>query len=251
MYIDNMNALSSSKIKYLYSDYRQVAYPTLKEIFESGMAQRGLSDEHEEVLDVTAILLTTVHKDKTILPSIIDMIFFRNRKGLFTHDLIWAFFQARDPYSLMLIANYLGSEDVKDVKLARELLDFVPDLDMTIDKDSKKQYRAFCYWLEENYPFLYFTGESFQRTSKPIPYIVVLDAKYLCKRVSLNTGKPLMTLTEKESNLLGYFNNLDEDNKLLLSRFSFRINYENIYLWELWINHTITRQISIAKASLE
>ena len=170
---------------------------------------------HDEFLDVTAMLLIKVHKDKTILPIIVDMIFFRNREGLFNHDLIWAFFQARDPYSLMLIANYLGSEDVKDVKLACKLLDFVPSIDMTMGKDSKKQYIAFFNWLKENYPFLYFTGESFQRTSKPIPYIVALDAKYLCRQVSLYTGKPLIPYTEKENNLLGYFNNLDENNKLL------------------------------------
>lgn len=199
-------------------------------------------------LDVTTILLEKVYNDKTILPIVVDMIFFKNREGLFTHDLIWAFFQAREPYSLMLIANYLCSEDIKDVKLACKLLDFVPSIDMTMGKDSKKQYRDLFYWLEENYFFLHYTGESFQSTSKPIPYIVVLDAKYICKRVSLHTGKLLIPLTEKENNLLGYFNNLDEDTKLLLSKFSLRIHYKNIYLWESWINHSINQQIIFAKA---
>jgi len=203
---------------------------------------------HTNNLDVTTILLKKVYDDKTILPVVIDMIFFKNREGLFTHDLIWAFFQAREPYSLMLIANYLSSEDIKDVKLACKLLDFVPSIDVTVGKDSKKQYRALLYWLEENYFFLYFTGESYQSTSKPIPYVVVLEAKYLCKRVSLDTGKLLISLTEKENNLLCYFKDLDEDTKLLLSKFSLRIHYENIYLWESWINHSINKQISIAKA---
>ena len=46
----------------------------------------------------------------------------------------------------MLIANYLHSENVIDVKLACKLLDFVPSIDMTIEKDSKNQYIAFFYW---------------------------------------------------------------------------------------------------------
>jgi hypothetical protein len=197
--------------------------------------------------DVTNMLLKKVHNDKTILPGVLNMIFVRNRKGLFIDDLIWAFFQARDPYSLMLIANYLGSQDVKDIKLACKLLDFVPSIDMTVGKSTKKQYIDFFYWLKENYHFLYFTGEGFQSTSKPIPYIVILNAKYLCKRVSLHTGKPLVPLSTSENNLLSDFNNLDEDNKLLLSTFSIRFRYRNIYLWKSWINHSITDQISIAK----
>ena len=248
MRLYNIDTSSFSKIEYLYSNHKKIVYPILKAMFEGGIAQNGLNNEQDEFLDVASLLLIKVHKDKTILPIIVDMIFSRNREGLFTHDLIWAFFQARDPYSLMLIANYLGSEDINDVKLACKLLDFVPSIDMTTGKCSKKQYKAFFYWLEENYPFLYFTGESFQRTSKPIPYIVALDAKYLCKQVSLFTGKPFIPYTEKENNLLGYFNVLDKSNKLLLSKFSLRIHNENIYLWKSWINHSIIRQISIAKA---
>lgn len=223
-------------------------YPALKGMFERGISQQWLSDKDNEVLDRTAILLTRVHGDKTILPNIVDMIFYRNREGLFTHDLIWAFFEAKDPFSLMLIANYLGSAEDKDVILARELLDFVPGIDMTSGKNSRKQYIKFLYWLEENYPFLYFTGESFQRTSRPIPYVVDLEAKYLQKAVSIITGKPLAPFTEKENHLLVDFTNLDEEDKLLLSKFSFKIYHENIYLWNSWIAKSITGQISIAKA---
>ena len=249
MYLDSVNTSISSKIEYLHSNHKEISHSDLKDMFEKGIAQHGLSNQHDEFLDLTAILLIKTHKDKTILHTIVDMIFFRNREGLFTHDLIWAFFQAREPYSLMLIAKYLDSDDVDDVKLARKLLDFVPSIDMTVGEGSK-QHKAFFYWIKENYSFLYFTGESFQRTSKPIPYIVVLDAKYLCRRVSLYTKKPLIQYTAKEKNLLGYFNNLDENKKLLLSRFSLRIHYESIYLWKSWIKHSINKQIRIAKASL-
>ncbi|MFT5874500.1 MAG: hypothetical protein ACI8WT_003470 [Clostridium sp.] len=250
MGLDSINTSSFSKSEYLGSNYREMAYPVLKGMFERGIVQYGLNDENDEFLDLTAILLIKIHKDKTILPIIVDMIFFRNRAGLFTHDLIWAFFQARDPYSLMLIANYLGSEDVNDVKLACKLLEFVPSIDMTMVKGSKKQYIDFYNWIEENYPFLYFTGESFQRTSKPKSYSIALDAKYLYRRISLYTGEPFIPYTARENNLLGYFNNIDEDNKLLLATCSLGIHHENIYFWDLWINHSITNQIRIAETRL-
>ena len=250
MCLDNVTNSSFSKLQYLYSNHKEITYPVLKDMFENCIAHHRLSNENDEFLDIAASLLIKTHKDKTILPTIVDNIFLRNRKGLFTHDLIWAFFQARDPYSLMLIANYLESDEINDVKLAFKLLDFVPSIDITKDEDNKKQYMAFFYWLRENYPFLCFTGESFQRSSNPIPYVVSLDAKYLCKRISLYTCKTFIPYTEKENNLLAYFSNLDNDNKLLLSKFSLRIHYENIYLWKSWISNSITKQISIAKASL-
>jgi hypothetical protein len=229
---------------------RELDYLALKGIFEKGTANRELSDEADELLDATASLLITTHKDKTILPIVVDMIFYRNRKNLFTHDLIWAFFKARDPHSLILIANYLGSSDKRDVELACKLLDFIPSVDMSMIDGSKNRYMTLFYWLQENYPFIYFTGESFQRTSKPIPYMVDLDAKYLCRRVSVYSGKLFTPLTEKETNIITSFAKLDKYNKQLLSSFSLRIHSKDIYLWRSLINYPITRQINIAKARL-
>ncbi|APC39382.1 hypothetical protein [Clostridium estertheticum] len=249
MRINNIKNSNLSTLKYLYSNYREIAYPALKGIFESCILSRELSDDNDEILDVTASLLIKTHNDKTILPTIVDTIFSRNRKGQFNHDLIWTFFQARDPYSLMLIANYLDSENINDVKLAGQLLDFVPAIDMTRIVDVKKQYLSFFYYLKENYPFLYFTGESYQRTSNPKPYAIAIDAKYLCKRVSVYTGKPFIPLTKKENNLSNYFNKLDDNNKQLLSNFSLKIQYENKYLWRSWINQPIINQINIAEVN--
>ncbi|NNU77456.1 hypothetical protein [Clostridium estertheticum] len=249
MRINNIGNSSLSTLKYLYSNYREITYPHLKDIFESCILSRELSDDNDEILDVTASLLIKTHNDKTILPTIVDTIFSRNRRGQFNHDLIWTFFQARDPYSLMLIANYLDSENINDVKLAGQLLDFVPAIDMTRIVDVKKQYLSFFYYLKENYPFLYFTGESFQRTSNPKPYAIATDAKYLCKRVSVYTGEPFIPLTKHENILSNYFNKLDDNNKQLLSNFSLKIQNKNKYLWRSWINQPIINQISTAEVN--
>lgn len=250
MSLDTINTSDSSQIQYLRSNGSEITYPILKDMFKTGLMRSDLHNDNDEFLDVTALLLIKTHKDKTILPTLIDIIFFRNREGLFTHDLIWAFFQARDPSSLMLIANYLHSDNIIDVKLACKLLDFVPSIDMALEKDSKNLYINFIYYLKENIPFLYYTGESFQRTSNPMPYIVALDAKYLCRPISVYTGKPLIPYTDKENRISDGFNNLDEDKKLLLSSYSLRQHYENIYLWDLWINKSIPNQISITQTGL-
>lgn len=249
--ISNSPKISNfSKIQYLRSNSSEISNTVLKDIFKKGLTQSNYHSENDELLDVTSLLLVKVHKDKTILPSLADTIFLRNRKGLFTFDLIWAFFEARDPYSLMFIANYLESDDITDVKLARKLLDFVPSIDMIKDDNSKKQYMDFFRFLKENSPFLHFTGESFQRTSRPVPYVISTTAKYLCRQVSHSTGKPLIPFTNQENNLLDNFNKLDDDMKSLLSSFSLRVHYENLNLWNSWINNSISNQICFSQTGL-
>ncbi|MBN4049357.1 hypothetical protein JYT70_00775, partial [bacterium AH-315-N14] len=60
--------------------HMELGYPVLKGMFERGIAQHGLSNEQDEFLDVAAILLIKIHKDKTILPIIVDMIFLETEK---------------------------------------------------------------------------------------------------------------------------------------------------------------------------
>ena len=45
MYLDNINTSSSSKIQYLYSNYKEIRYPVLKGMFERGIARNGLSND--------------------------------------------------------------------------------------------------------------------------------------------------------------------------------------------------------------
>ena len=120
---------------------------------------------------------------------------------------------------------------------------------MTRGINTQKQYFSFFYYLKENYPFLYFTGESFQRESNPTPYSIAMDSKYLYKRVSVDTGISLIPLTQKENSLSNYFNRLDNDTKQLLSNFSLKTQHENKYLWRSWINQSIIKQINMARSN--
>jgi len=241
---------SISIMKYISSDYAQIVYSVLKWIFETGFFDDGLSNEYDEVLDITAILLTKLYRDEKILPIIADMIFNRNRKNLYIHDLVWAFFESRDPYSLVMIATRLLSSEEKDVELASSLLSFVPGIDKNSNLNKQKKYTSFLNWIEENSLFLYFTGQSLQQTNNPAPYAVTLEAKYLCKFISLDTGKPLKPLTEKEQQLLDEFNKLDLDTRILLSSFSSMMHHKDRNWWNVWISHPISEQIETAKAMI-
>jgi hypothetical protein len=240
----------SSINKYVSSDLAQIAYSVLKWIFDTGFYDDGLSNEYDEVLDITAILLIKIYKDQTILPIIADMIFDRNRKGLFNHNLVWAFFESKDPNSLIMIANRLLSTEAKDVELASKLLSFIPGIEKNNNASKEKKYTSFLNWLEENNPFLYSTGQSLQQVNRPITYVIDLGAKYLNEYVASDTGKTLKSFTYKEAKLLNEFSKLDNDTKLLLANFSSMLYQKDRNQWNKWIHYPIKEQIRIAKSMM-
>ncbi|MBB6217301.1 hypothetical protein HNQ80_003420 [Anaerosolibacter carboniphilus] len=240
----------TSAIQCSSCDYIQTVHSVLKWMLETGSIADGLSNEYDEILDITATLLIKVYRDKTILPMTIDMIFKRYAKGLFINHLVWTFFQSHDPNSLISIAARLKSENAKDVDLARKLLSFCPLIDIRDNAPGEKQYAAFVDWMKENCLFLHFTGETFQQSTYPIPYVIVLEAKYLYKSIDLLTGKTFEAFSEKESQLLDVYTKLDMDTKILLANFSYLLHQKNISSWKTWIQYPIAHQIAIAGAAM-
>ena len=226
--------------EYTSSDYVQIVYSILNWMLKTGALDDGLNDEYDEVLDITSILLIKVYRDKKLLPIIADMIFKRYSRGFFIHDLVWAFFQGKDPYSFIAVAKYLNSTDSKEVELARKLLSFVPSLE-------KGNMAVFLNWLEENHSFLYFKEESFQKGSNPKPYVVILEGKYLCTPVSINTGEIIKPLEDREQKLLGEFKKLSYSKKALLSNFSWKLHHQNMNWWNGWINLSVKEQIGVMR----
>lgn len=235
-------------IEELRSAYVESVRTTLLWMLKTGSSDDGMNDEYDEVMDKTAILLTKVYRDRTAMETMADIIFQRNAKGLFTHDMIWAFFEAKDPLSLIIIANHMFSENVMDEKLVRQLLNFVPDINTEKHIEKEKAYTLFMTWLKNNILFLHYTGESFQHTSRPMCYKVSEQAKYLCQCACIENGDILKELTEEENKLLEEFNKLDKKTRQLLSNFSFKMHYENFDWWKHWIKRNILQQINIAKS---
>ncbi|MFZ5967837.1 MAG: hypothetical protein ACOYVK_11780 [Bacillota bacterium] len=232
-------------------DYIQTASSTLKWIFETGINDDGLNNQYDKILDMTAILLSKVYKDKTALAPIIDTIFQRHKKGHYIHDLVWAFLECRDPFSFIVIGSHLLSDDQKDIKLACRLLHFVPGIDFNSTTDRHHQYLQLLNWIEENGLFLQYTGDSFQQSPHPIPYIVIHSAKYLCKIVCVDTGATLAPCSEEDSILINEFEKLDNDMQQRLSSFSYLMHQKDIHWWNNWIQYPLHEQIKIAQMRME
>lgn len=232
----------------LSSQYVQKVYSVLKWMLESGAPDDGLSDRFDELLDISAAILTREYRDRSVLSVICDMIFIRNAKGFFIHDLVWAFFESRDVHSLELIGRKLLSNEPGDVELACSLLCFVPGMEYKEGIKCAEMYNVFSSWIEENNMFLYYTGESFQITRRPMTYIINQEAKYLCKMVSVDTGEALKALSEKECELADEFKKLHEDDKKLLASFSLAMHRRDIKLWDEWMCNPVNEQLRTARS---
>lgn len=227
------------------------SYPVLRWIFTTGYRDDGLSSDYEQVMELTAAILTKMHQEHSILPQMITMIFNRHRKKHFNHTLIWALLECKNPDSLLMIASRLCSPYLQDVKLARKLLGFVPGLAQDTILEGTEQYRYFLQWFDENRLFLHYTGESFHQCCKPILYTVALDAKYLYKPVSIETGKPLEAWTDLEKRLLHSFNQLSQKVREKLSSYSFLLYRRNIRQWQQWILSPLPEQIRAMEKTRE
>lgn len=236
-----------ARIDHLFSENNGMIYPVLKWMLKTGSAEDGLNDDYDIIMDGVASLLIKTYKDTSVLPIVANMIFKRHQKGYLIHDLVWCFFQARNPVCLTLIAGYIRSPNERDVDLAFKLLHIAPK-ETSRGNGRQKQYQDYLAWLQENKKFLYFTGENFQRTSDPQPCDVDLDAKYLCKEISAYDKKPLDPLTETDNSRLEHFHEAGEEEAVILSKYSHRIHDQNIRLWNQWIQYPVAKQIEMTKS---
>nr|WP_319487288.1 hypothetical protein [uncultured Caproiciproducens sp.] len=216
-------------------------------MFMTGAADDGLSSQFDQALDITASILVKTHHEKTVLPVMADLMFKRNRKGVYNHDLIWAFFQAHDAQAMRYIASRLRSPVQKDVDLVRLLLNVPQDVPLRTNSDKQKQYDAFLAWLKENSPYVYFTGESLQLTNTPSVCGVNIDAKYLCKDISPRSNMPLTPLTETERTNLNEFYGAKDDERAVLAKYSQTLHDKNPPSWDEWMQYPVSKQIDIAK----
>lgn len=211
-------------------------------MFRSGAADDGLSNEFDEILDLCACVLLRRYRETSILPDLAALIFRRNRKKGYLHDLIWALFKSRDSNVLRLIAPYLRSENERDAELARLLL-HLPESGG--DANGEAQYRGYLGWLRENAPYLTFTGESLQCSNHPQLCSVDLGAKYLCHPPRGNAAKPL---SPREHECLSCFSCAREGDRAVLSDYSYRLHARSPARWRRWMESPVDEQVRIAKS---
>lgn len=213
--------------------------PALEWMVRTGWDSEMDRAGYELFLERCTALLLKSFRDYSLLSAVADIIFERNRQGKLIHNLVWAFFEARDPDSLYLIIQRLNSADAMDRALAKKLLGFIPGLE---EASGASAFVRAMHWLSENRPFLYYTGESMQMCSRPVFYTVSLEAKYLCRPVSADSGKPLSPLQDDELRLLRDFAKLPVYVQQQLAGFSCMLCRRDMHQWASWISQPVARQ---------
>mgnify|MGYP006924659221 FL=1 len=233
------------------SSRRDLVYPVLKWIVETGCDEEIPEDDYEKILDVTISVLINIYRDEDILPLVADLIFKRNRNGRYIHDLVWALFRVHDPRVLKLIAERIRSLNVKDAELAAELLN-IDETDTPADKgDHDGRYVGYLHWLEENEPYLYFTEESFQYASKPAFSAVDMERKYIQKGCPSYDKQSSPPSDEDAGENLTVFKQLSDKEQKILSEYSKKIHDKSVSTWKEWLREPVSKQIKTAKARLE
>lgn len=247
--LDITRAIRSKKYSNFSKLSKEMDVPgVLKWILQTSKDDDLSRGEYIDILDCCAIILIKEYRDYSALPVIKEIIYNRYKQGLFIHDMVWAFFECRNPNCILMLAESLYSQDEKDIELTKELLKFIPGVRYN-NLSKELLYRNICYWLRDNLPYIYYTGESFQQRPNPSPFEVSLSAKYLNKKVSTD-GNIETALTEDEKRLLNTFNSLDVNSQILLSNYSFILRNQNINWWNNWIHYPINEQLRISVAKL-
>lgn len=208
-------------------------------MFKTGAPDDGLDPGFDHVLDISAGILIKEHREYSILPDAARIIFARNRRGAFYHDMVWAFFQQREARSLRTIAEYLRSSNPKDNELARMLLHVTENEAGELPADRHKQHASYMAWLTENEPYLSLTGNTFQFTNAPNPCEVDLEAKYI--------GKSKDSIGDSEHPLLKNFNAVGKEERELLANYSARLRREDAQQWNRWISVPVDKQLELTR----
>ncbi|MFZ5975722.1 MAG: hypothetical protein ACOYU3_10060 [Bacillota bacterium] len=250
-YLNNRNHLALAVTKGLTSPKQARAYalkpehyPVLKWMLQTGHTELDLGDEYDRVMDFTAILLARENHDKASLKPIEEIIFSRNRKGLNAYDAEWAFFESRDPDCLAMVAERLRATEPKDVELARRLLGFIPCFEANT-ADPVKQYQCVMRWINDNKPYLRYTGESSLKGWNPRRFEVLQEFKYLQK--PLTASGELPPLSSREQSRINEFTGLKPSDRELLSAYSQRLHRSSRAQWDKWMQLPLIEQIESAR----
>ncbi|MDP4180827.1 MAG: hypothetical protein Q8942_07020 [Bacillota bacterium] len=235
-----INTVFSDNIRF---DSDEENHKTAKWMLETGYESDGLNPHYDELLDKVAVALIKIYNDHDSLRIIEKLIYNRYNRGSYIYDLVWAFFESRNPESIKMVVKRLLSKDSKDLELSQKLLGFVPCPNRENEHDIIFQYKYTSRWISENLPYLCYTGDHFQQTPCPIPFELSLENKYLQNTTQLESPKNQRSYTEDELSILDDFRKLEPDKQELLSNHSHFLHKISKKRWKKWINKSIADQI--------
>ena len=189
----------------------------------------ALDRSYIRVIDRTCIFVLNVFSDHSALSDVIDIIFYRHRKGLYYHHLCWSVFELGNPDCLLHFGKRLLSSEEDDQSLALHLLSCVPKLREL--SRPEERYVCFIDWFEENRSFLVYNGESFDMMKSPVPFVPSLEAKYF--------GHETEGFAERHQE----FKKLDPHKKTLLADRSYKLRRTDRNKWKTWLTLSIDEQL--------
>ncbi|MCE5235354.1 MAG: hypothetical protein ABFC62_00335 [Clostridiaceae bacterium] len=209
-------------------------------MLETGSREEAGGDEYEEVLDGVSAVLLSLYRERRALPYAVDMIFLRAKRGHDYHDLFWAVSRFGDPYALKLLAKRLDAPEAETAALARRLLGMDA---VEANAVRSKEYEA---WLEENDPFLYFTGESLQYSARPAVCRVDLERKYAGRESRAYERQPFEPQNDEERKRLAEFKALPEPTRTALADYAHALRAKDPEAWARFKKQPVAHQAEAA-----
>lgn len=238
------NDLSSKKRT---NNSQAVSPDVLKWIVNSAITDDGINNKFDKICDYAIAKLINEHKDENTLNTAVELLFKRNQKDEYNHDLVWSIFKSNNTKALNLITEHLKSTDKKECNFCKELLKNATNGDVA---DENNAYNNYQNWITENEPYIQFTGNGFNMASSPNFCKIDTESKYLCKTKSSDESVAIQAM-EMQSEKLNEFKMLDYQTQQKLSKMSKKLHDYDMNMWNKWKNETLAKQIELANAVME
>ena len=224
----------------------QVTYTRSNEIYvlnwivNSAAYDDGIDDNFDKMVDYAFAKLLDENSEPLIIENAINLAFMRNSKNEFNHDLIWAIFRTGNPEALRIVAKHLASDDNEEKEFSKTLLENA--MDDGLD-DEEVRFADIDKWIEENKPYLKFTGNGYNYSTSPRFCEIDTKSKYMGKSKK-ESGFPMnIPQTQTQLENISSFKKLDYKTQVILSRYSKFLHDTDIEKWNRWQRQSLQKQV--------
>lgn len=192
----------------------------------------GMSDSYDRIIDYCLGRLVCDYHNGKSLENAVELIFIRNEKDEFYHDLVWEVFRSDSADVIKLISKHANGKTEKEKEFSEELLANLIDDD---PEDNNEISSHMNDWMNENEPYIEFKGNSFNSSSSPEFCKVNYLSKYSgCPCTHCGFYLPMSGRDMKDEE---HFRCLDCRTQALLAHKSCMLRKRNMAAWCRWKSH--------------
>ena len=218
---------------------RQNEIYVLKWIVNSASYDDGIDDDFDKIVDYAFAKLLDENSEPEVIENAVNLAFIRNSKNEFNHDLIWAIFRTGNPDALKAIAKHLKSNNRKEKEFTKTLLENA--MDDGVDDDNR--FDKIDEWIEENKPYLNFTGNSYNYATSPRFCEIDTKSKYMGRNKKESGFSMNIPQTQIQLENIKCFKKLDYKTQAKLSRYSKFLHDTDIEKWNRWQKQSLRKQV--------